>query len=380
MKAAKKKAAPKRTRHRAIRLPLEVAERMPFPCHGAPRLPAVAVISYNVELKADGAFIGDKASKTAFFERIDAWRAIARKSGKDPFGKVATRELSKKSLGRILSRGKSDAAGIVHSALEDFANALVDVIKRFRADSWGGISRIAIGGGFRSSRLGELAIGRAQSLLAENSLAIVLQPIRHHPDDAGVIGTVHLVPPWILGAYDAALGVDIGGGSIRCGIVGFRFSKAGQVTKARIVESLQWQHRDDEVSRTAVIDELSNMLSRLIKRARKQRIRLAPYIGVGCPGRIELDGRIDRGAQNLPGDWAVPSFHLPNEIAKRVALIDGVRPTVLMHNDAVVQGLSELPRMGAEKAWGILTIGTGLGNAAFRTREPDESPARESTR
>ena len=367
MKAAKNGSTPKPTRRRAIRLPLEVADRMAFPCHGAPHLPAVSVASYNVELKANGAFVGDKASKTAFFEHIDAWRAVARKNGKDPFGKVATRELSKKTLDRLLSRGKSEAAGIVHSALEDFANALVDVIKRFRADAWRDISRIAIGGGFRSSRLGELAIGRAQSLLAEKSLPIVLQPIRHHPDEAGVIGTVHLVPAWILAGFDSALGVDIGGGSIRCGIVGFKFSKIGHVSKARIVESLQWRHRDDEASRTAVIDELSNMLSRLIKRAHKRRLRLAPYIGVGCPGRIELDGRIDRGAQNLPGDWAVPRFHLPNEIRKRVLAIDGVQPVVLMHNDAVVQGLSELPRMRGENAWGILTIGTGLGNAAFRT-------------
>jgi len=38
---------------------------------------------------------------------------------------------------------------------------------------------------------------------------------------------------------------------------------------------------------------------------------------------------------------------------------------VLMHNDAVVQGLSEVPFMQDVKRWGILTIGTGLGNARF---------------
>jgi hypothetical protein len=36
-----------------------------------------------------------------------------------------------------------------------------------------------------------------------------------------------------------------------------------------------------------------------------------------------------------------------------------------MHNDAVVQGLSELPRMRAVPRWGVLTIGTGLGNASY---------------
>jgi hypothetical protein len=47
----------------------------------------------------------------------------------------------------------------------------------------------------------------------------------------------------------------------------------------------------------------------------------------------------------------------------------GSGPTlVLMHNDAVVQGLSELPFMRDVKHWGVLTIGTGLGNASFTNR------------
>jgi hypothetical protein len=37
----------------------------------------------------------------------------------------------------------------------------------------------------------------------------------------------------------------------------------------------------------------------------------------------------------------------------------------VMHNDAVVQGLSEAPFMRKVKHWGVLTIGTGLGNARF---------------
>ena len=39
-----------------------------------------------------------------------------------------------------------------------------------------------------------------------------------------------------------------------------------------------------------------------------------------------------------------------------------------MHNDAVVQGLSERPFMDDVKRWGVLTIGTGLGNAQFTNR------------
>jgi len=39
-----------------------------------------------------------------------------------------------------------------------------------------------------------------------------------------------------------------------------------------------------------------------------------------------------------------------------------------MHNDAVVQGLSEVPSMSDVERWAILTIGTGLGNARFTNR------------
>jgi predicted NBD/HSP70 family sugar kinase len=41
---------------------------------------------------------------------------------------------------------------------------------------------------------------------------------------------------------------------------------------------------------------------------------------------------------------------------------------VAMHNDAVVQGLSEMPFMQDVEHWAVLTIGTGLGNASFRNR------------
>jgi hypothetical protein len=41
------------------------------PAHGATRLPAVEVDSYNVEIKDDEGFIGDRASKAAFRDIIE---------------------------------------------------------------------------------------------------------------------------------------------------------------------------------------------------------------------------------------------------------------------------------------------------------------------
>ena len=48
----------------------------------------------------------------------------------------------------------------------------------------------------------------------------------------------------------------------------------------------------------------SECSKRLIERAQtREGFKLAPFIGIGCPGMIEPDGSIDRGAQNLPGNW-----------------------------------------------------------------------------
>ena len=96
---------------------------------------------------------------------------------------------------------------------------------------------------------------------------------------------------------------------------------------------------------------------------------LAPFVGIGCPGVIEPDGSIDRGAQNLPGNWETDSFNLPAILSEKLEPIDGEAIAVLMHNDAVVQGLSEVPYMSDVDCWGVLTIGTGLGNACYTNRK-----------
>ena len=103
------------------------------------------------------------------------------------------------------------------------------------------------------------------------------------------------------------------------------------------------------------------MLCGLAEQAREKGLRLAHLVGIGCPGAIRLDGTIERGGQNLPGNWEEPGFNLPRQVAS--AMPGGWQ--VLMHNDAVVQGLSETHRMRDVRRWGVMTAGTGLGNARF---------------
>ena len=65
-------------------------------------------------------------------------------------------------------------------------------------------------------------------------------------------------------------------------------------------------------------------------------------------------------------------FNLPQSIAEGLPKIGDHETMVVMHNDAVVQGLSELPYMKERTHWGALTIGTGLGNACFTNRHADK--------
>jgi hypothetical protein len=95
---------------------------------------------------------------------------------------------------------------------------------------------------------------------------------------------------------------------------------------------------------------------------------LAPYPAIACPGRIAPDGRIESGAQNLPGNWETEDLNLPRIVRTFLLQEFNWDAQVLTHNDAVVQGLSELPFMLDIDYWGILTIGTGLGNAHFTNR------------
>lgn len=354
---------------RQLEFERDIAARLPLPGHGVAQLPQVLVEGYNTELRRQGRYVGDEAAKRVFFDRLESWRATLRQTGEsDPFGATPSAALTKKMLDSALREGSSAAAGIIHSAIEDFAQALVQVIQRFHARAWNRVSHIVIGGGFRASRVGELAIGRAQVLLQDAGLGVSLHPIRHDPDEAGLIGAAYLLPRWMFAAFDAILAIDIGGTNVRAGIV--RFGKTRSEDDP-FVEGLRlWRHGDETPTRENVVAALVEMLHKLIRRAGRRKLRLAPFIGVGCPGRVRLDGRIEQGTGNLPGNWQAKRFHLPSLLHAAVPEIGGHGTVVLLHNDAVVQGLSALPEMAKAQRWAVLTIGTGLGNAQFLNQAP----------
>jgi hypothetical protein len=330
----------------------------------------VEVDSYSLELEDEEGFAGDKANKGAFVDILEELRKPFRASGEDPLGDKPSAKISRKKLASLLVEGKPDEAAVVQSAIEEFAQRLKGVIRRFlKLKGWHDTERIVVGGGFRDSRVGELAIARTGVILKTEGVATELQLLHQDPDHAGLIGTAHLLPCWMLEGYDAMLAADIGGTNIRVGLVELNLDRAKDLSKAKVTGLNLWCHRDEsDLKRDEAVENLAKMLGELIDGAEKSSTRLAPVIGLGCPGIIREDGSIASGAHNLPGNWESSKFNFPRAVRERIPTIFEHDTVVVMHNDAVVQGLSEIPHMRDVRHWGILTIGTGLGNARFSTR------------
>lgn len=346
-----------------------------FAAHGSGRLPLVDLDSYNLELKDGANFLGDRASKKAFWAIFDKWRKPLIKAGNDPFDGRDSDDIGRKELDAALTEGNADAASLVHGLVEEFAQELAIVTKRFlKEKSWQGTERIVIGGGLRAHRVGELAISRLGMLLKADEIDVEITLIDHDPDDAGLLGAVRLLPAWTLKGHDAILAVDIGGTNMRAGMVTFDLKKSPNFEDAAIEHREIWRHADEDIDRDGAVEALVDMLRKVARRAEKDGARIAPFIGVGCPGIVEPDGTIDRGAQNLPGNWQSARFNLPERILEGIPMIDGEETHVIVHNDAVVQGLSAMAGMEDVAHWGVLTLGTGLGNARFTNRINKRKP------
>jgi len=347
------------------------APRPPVLSHGGRVLPAVTVDTYNEELRDEEGFVGDRASGRAFRAILEDWRERLRQHGEDPFGDTPTREISKSKLDKVLTGADALAAGLVHTVVEEFAQELATVVRRFlRLKDWLDTERIVVGGGLSASFIGELAMGRAAVLLKSEGIVLDLRSIRNHPDKAGLIGAVQLAPSWVLAGHDAILAADIGGTNLRVGVVELNMKK-GDLSKAAVWKHLHWRHRDDQPTRDEALARIAAMAEELMEDAAAQKLKLAPFVGIGCPGLIDERGTIVSGGQNLPGNWEGEGFNLAAELAGRLPRILDHEPVVILHNDAVVQGLSEVPGMTDVSHWGVLTIGTGLGNARFTNRVRD---------
>jgi predicted NBD/HSP70 family sugar kinase len=309
----------------------------------------------------EGSFLGDRVSGRAFVKLFQKHCKKCRVA--------VARKPSEGDIDRLLEDGDSAEERAVRDVAVAFGDRLAEVIKQFLEWSyWRKTDRIVIGGGMAARHVGDIAIHAAQSRLMKSYPRLELERIHHHPDEAGLVGSVHLIPASRTSGKDGLLAVDIGGSKVRCGIVEFGERKSGLLADARVWRIEVWRHAKARASRGKMIKMIAAMLETLIKEADKAKFRLSPLVRVGVPGEIDEEGYILGGAHNLPGNWEERKFNLPAELTEKLPKIGGEPASVSIHNDAVIQGLAELPFMRDVRRWGILTIGSGLGNAHFVNR------------
>src|SRR2546421_12989830 len=108
----------------------QTSELLALAAHGGAHLPSVEVDSYNVEIRDDEGFVGDRITRAAFCDFFDDLRKLLRKHGEDPLGDEPTDDLSKKKLDKLLA-GEPAAAGVVQGSVERFARAVTLAIPGF---------------------------------------------------------------------------------------------------------------------------------------------------------------------------------------------------------------------------------------------------------
>ena len=147
--------------------------------------------------------------------------------------------------------------------------------------------------------------------------------------------------------------------------------KNGRIADAKVHEFDLWCHAEEATkpSREDAVKRLHDILARLVRHADKEHLKLAPFVGIACPGVIAPDGHIERGGQNLPGNWESNRFNLPARIRELLPNIGKHETTIVMHNDAVVQGLSELPFIQDVTHLGRADDRHGFGQRGVHQRE-----------
>lgn len=337
--------------------------------HGRCDLPSMEISSYSLPLRAGERFLGDLASGSEFRTILSRERKKILAADDPPFGRQRTKEIDGEVLDAALRSREGDAeAVVIERALDTFSDRFAAVLLQFlETEAWRGTERIVCGGGLMEGEIGADLLRRAQARLREAAVDIRLQRLHHPPDDAGMIGWAYAAPTDILAEGEGFAAVDIGGTNLRWGIVRIERS-AGNRDRLTMMKRDKWCHADHDVSRREVVEHIASGVQAAIDEAEAKGVHLAPFVGLSCPGVLEPDGRLASGGQNLPGDWSEDGFDLPREVASRMKRVAGREPLVLLHNDAVIQALSDVPRMKDVERWAAVTLGTGLGNCSFRDR------------
>ena len=269
--------------------------------HGAEQLSRVTVDAYNAEVRNSEGFVGDRASKRAFQAILDDWRERLRKVGDDPFGDTPSEEISKKQLDKVLAEGDAEAAGVVHGAIEEFAQEFAAVIRRFlRLKEWR--TRSASSSAAACARAASASSRSAATavVLKAGGHAVELQP---DPQRARPGGPHRRRASRAL--VDPRRPRQHPGGRHRRQQHPRRHRRAAREEEPRSLRSRGRALRALAPSRrrarsAKMRSSGSSRCSTISSSApRKDGLKLAPFIGIGCPGVIRR-GRLDRARRPEP--------------------------------------------------------------------------------
>ncbi len=275
----------------------------------------------------------------------------------------ANRKDAVDALFKWLRNGPNDPK--IEKALVKMGQNLGRVLERLTNWSyWKNTEEVFIGGGLSEGVSGDILIREAKSYLSKNKEnSIELKKIHYHPSVAGLIGTTYFLPQKVRG--DTILAVDLGGGNLRTGLI--TSTPNMKETLVHYTNLLNWRTLD--LDKKSLVDLIVQEVLDCLKVGKQLDIKISEYGGIAIPALLDDEGFITGKDRNLPGDWTKTDFHMPSIIENKIKE-RGFKPMkFIAQNDVVCQGLSELPFMQDVKEWGILTVGTGLGNARFRTHK-----------
>jgi hypothetical protein len=330
-----------------------------LPVHGRAELRGLRIDAYGLALPG-------APSPGGFDALLTKWRARLRANGgRDPWGDVPVVDCE--MLDAALSGSAPEAARLVQGAMAAFAEHLAATAIRLLAlPGWEETQRLLVGGELRSAWIGDIAVARAAQKLRAEGFGVTLGPIRHAPGEAALVGAARLLPHPLLETCDVVPVAELGPEGFRAGLVLPRLGVAPGMAAAGLWRWRAWRHAGERTDRAAAIGQLAGMLADLLGDAAAAGLSAPPVVAVAVPGVPDAEGRLGPGAEGLPGgDWAAEEFRLPAALGRLLPPVAGTRPAVLLHNEAVVQGLSEAPFQRDVARWGVMTLGSGFGNARF---------------
>lgn len=251
----------------------------------------------------------------------------------------------------------------IESALRMMGTNLGLIVKRLlNWKYWKKTERIYVGGGVSEGKIGDILLKEAKDFIsAETSLNVTLRKIHYSPAVAGLIGATYFIPT--KNGRKAVPTIDLGGGNLRTGLV----LPPSEDENAVVFHSnfLNWQKLG--LNRDSLVELISSEVIDCLNVSKETKTEISEYMGISFPALVDEKGYVIGKDRNLPGNWIDSQFHLPSIINSKIKEKTGFGDfKFIVRNDAVCQGLSEIPFVHDVKRWGVLTIGTGLGNARFR--------------